>query len=412
MQAPTFDSPMPLESAQERILAELPAALCCETLDLTAALGRVAAVPIIARRALPPFANSAMDGYAVRSLDVQRAPVSLPLQGMVQAGASELPALLPGHCLRIFTGAPLPPGSDAVVMQEHTRPRAEPGKHSVHFDRAATRGQHVRQAGEDVAVGQTLVQAGQPLRPGELGMLAAQGQSWIKATRLPRVAILPTGDELRPMDAALAPGEIVESNSLMLAALVRQAGGIAWCLPPVADSPQALRQAIQQAAHSADLVLTCGGVSVGDFDLVRQVLQELGDIDFWRVAIKPGKPLAFGHVRDTPLIGLPGNPVSSFVCFELFARPALRRLAGHLQPLRPRRAARLHTPLPGGQRRTLWRVHLHREGEALWASPLAQQGSGSLSSLLAVDALLDAPARAEPFAANTALPVLVLDPDC
>ena len=408
MEAP--ETPMlTLEDAQARILADLPTPLATETVDLAHALQRVAAAPLYARRALPPFANAAMDGYAVRSLDLQRAPRVMPLQGIIAAGASDLPSLEPGRCLRIFTGAPLPPGSDAVVMQEHTR--AAPAG-SVHFERPAKRHQHVRQAGEDVARGQEVVQAGQALQAGELGLLASQGQSWVQVVRRPTVAILPTGNELQAVDAPLGPGQIVDSNSPMLAALIQQAGGVPLCLPPVPDTPLALRQALGRAARSADLLLTCGGVSVGDLDLVRQVLQEQGSMDFWRVAIKPGKPLAFGRVHGAPLLGLPGNPVSSFVCFELFVRPALRRLAGHTQVLRPRRSAKLHVPLPGGERRTLWRVRLHREGAQLWATPLQQQGSGALSSLLAVDALLDAPPRPENFAAGTALQVLVLNPDC
>ncbi|MEE8409021.1 MAG: gephyrin-like molybdotransferase Glp [Myxococcota bacterium] len=398
-----------LEEARQRILDDL-APVGTETVDLLAGAGRVAAEAVIAGRALPAFDNSAMDGYAVRAEETSGAtadsPVRLEIVEAISAGSVPEQNIGPGTAARIFTGAPLPPGADAVVMQEAT----EVDGARVAIREKATIGQHVRRAGEDMSIGDVIVAAGDPVRAGELGVLAGQGRSWIRVFRRPRVAILPTGDELVEIDIEPGPGQITNSNSVSLAAQVREAGGIPHRLPPAPDDVERLAKALADAAAAADLIITSGGVSVGELDLVRNVLGQSGAMDFWRVAIKPGKPLAYGRLHGRPLIGLPGNPVSTFVCFELFARPALRKLAGCPGLFRPAASARLATAVRrNAKRREFLRGRLARRDGELWVEPAAKQGSGQLSSMLGVDALIDLAAGDGGVAAGEAVDVLILD---
>ena len=287
------------------------------------ALGLVLAEDIVSPVSLPPFTNSAMDGFAVRYEDVNGTSATLPVSGDIPAGATVGQTLAPGTAMRIMTGAPLPEGADTVVPVEDTESQGD----QIVIQEAGTRGQCLRPVGEDVTAGEVVVTADTLLRPAEIGMLAAVGRASVPAYPRPKVAIISTGDELVESGQELLPGQIYNSNGYALAAQVMEAGGVVVQRLHARDTPEALRAAFDACA-GADVLLTSGGVSVGDFDYVKAVFAERGTVDFWRVAIRPGKPLAFGHWGETLFFGLPGNPVSSMVTFELFVRPALLKMRG------------------------------------------------------------------------------------
>jgi len=329
---------MPLVDVAEARALVLAAARRLDpvTLPLGEALGLVTTGPIDAPEAVPPFANTAMDGYAVRAADSAGAPVQLRVVGSLAAGAAPGVAVGPGEAVRIMTGAPMPAGADAVVMVEHTTPAD--GGTAVVIGRAARPGDHVRGAGEDIEAGQEVFPAGTVLSPGHLGVVASTGRTAVEVVRRARVGVLSTGDELVDSGAPLQPGQIRDSNRPMLLGLVRQAGCEAVDLGRCADTADEIRTAVRRGAEACDAVITSGGVSVGDFDYVKVVLDELsgGSMRWMQVAVRPAKPFAFGVVGDTPVFGLPGNPVSSMVSFELFARPALLAMMGHAGVDRPR----------------------------------------------------------------------------
>lgn len=396
------------EEARHRILDSLTP-LPSEMISLSQGLGRILATPLNARRQLPLFDNSAMDGYAVSSADTAGAtslqPVSLPISEVIPAGRCPTRPLQRGEAMRIFTGAVMPEGADAVVIQENTTREND----NVLILQPARPRQHVRFAGEDVQVGAPILDAGFPLEPGEIAMLAAQGTLVLPACRQPRVAILPTGDELRELGQPLEPGQISNSNSHMLAAQVRRCGGIPLQQPIAPDDPAELLRCLIAAAQSADLILTCGGVSVGDFDHVQSVLQSQGQVDFWKVAIKPGKPLAFGSIQNTPLLGLPGNPVSSFVTFELFARPAILRLGGHSATDLPTIQARLTHPVrPSKEREQFLRAKVSQGATGYEVTAKSQQGSGHFTSMTGINGLLRIPRGADTLAPQSAVEVGLL----
>ncbi|HEY7849696.1 MAG TPA: gephyrin-like molybdotransferase Glp, partial [Ktedonobacterales bacterium] len=322
-----------VEEARERVLAGFKP-LEAEEAPLTEALGRVLADDTLAQEASPPFANSAMDGYALRSADTQDAsaqsPVRLRLVGEVPAGSVYAGVAQPGEAIRILTGAPLPDGADAALQQELT----EVGDGWVTIREPVAPGTNVRHIGDDVRPGMLLARAGAELGPAEIALLASLGVSPVRVRRRPRVAILATGDELTPLGQPLKPGQIYNSNTPYLIAAVARAGAVPVALGIAPDRAEALRAMLTQA-QGYDLILTSGGVSVGDYDLVKQILSEQGAVEFWRVRVRPGKPLAFGFLGQTPLLGLPGNPVSAAVTFELFGRPAIRRMLGAAQVERP-----------------------------------------------------------------------------
>jgi molybdopterin molybdotransferase len=375
--------------------------LGAERLPLHDALGRFTASDVLVREDSPPFDNSAMDGYAVRAGEA--APLSVV--GESRAGGLTPLALAPGTAMRIFTGARMPPGADAVVMQEEVK--VEDGQ--LRFARAPQVGEQVRARGSDAAQGSVLLAAHSLLGAGELGMLAAQGYAAVSVFRRPRVAILGTGDELRDVDEPTRPGSIINSNAYALAAQVREAGGEPVVLPNVGDELEATVRALE-AGLGCDLVLTCGGVSVGAYDLVKQAFARVGiEADFWKVNIKPGKPLTFGRRGRTPVVGLPGNPVSAMVTFEVLVRPGLRRLLGDPRPFRVRHEARLavdHRHEAG--RVELARATVELRGGQLFATPLRLQGSGSLPSMVGVDALVVLDEAREAFTAGERLPTLLL----
>jgi molybdenum cofactor synthesis domain-containing protein len=322
---------VPLDEAVAHVLAgctPLPAS----PVPAARARGLVLAGDVVAAEALPPFASTAMDGYAVRAVDTTGAPVTLPVVAEVAAGHPAERALAPGEAMRIFTGAPMPDGADAVVMVERTE-RLDGGR-AVRIDVAVAPGTHRRAAGEDLQPGTHVLGPGDEVTPSRLGVLASLGVTEVVAHPRPRVGVISTGDELVSGPGPLRPGQIRDSNRPMLLALVEEAGCRPVDLGQVPDDEAAITDALRRGAATCDAVLSSGGVSMGDIDLVKVVLDRIGDMRWMQVAIRPAKPLAFGLVpggegRRVPVFGLPGNPVSSVVSFALFARPGLRRLAGH-----------------------------------------------------------------------------------
>ncbi len=319
---------IPLDEAQ-RIVLESCSVLPPVELDLDAAIGRVLATDVIAAEDVPPFANSAVDGYAVRAADLAGAPAELTVVGEVAAGAVPYEGVLaPGEALRIMTGAPIPHGADAVAMVEDSE--RLPGDR-VRLARPVTSGTAVRRAGDDVRAGDVVLLAGTVVEPPVAGVLASVNARRVLAHPAVRVAVLSTGDELVTDGSPLRPGQIRESNATMLAALLAEAGCVVDSRGVVPDDEECLETVLRDAAASNDAIVTSGGVSMGDYDVVKAVLGRIAEMEWMQIAIKPAKPFAFGLLGGRPVFGLPGNPVSSLVSFELLARPALRRMMGHGQ---------------------------------------------------------------------------------
>ncbi len=388
--------------AVSRVLAAC-APLGTERVAIGEALGRALAKPLVASRPLPPVDNSAMDGFAVRAADT---PGTLPIAQAIAAGDAPGDPLPPGAAARITTGAPVPPGADAVVMRED----AEDRDGEVVLRRAASQGENIRRLGEDVGVGDEVLPAGARLGAGALALAAALGHADVEVGRRPRVAIASTGDELVEVGQIPGPGQIVNSNACALAAQIREAGGVPEDLGIVPDEPAATRAAIARGL-GADVLVTSGGVSVGEHDHVKAALERSGvSVLFWKVAIKPGKPIVFGVAPGGALVfGLPGNPVSSMVGFELFVRPALRALEGGGDLLRPRAPAVLARPYPKKPGRAHYaRAILTRRGGVLEADVFPKQGSGMLSSMALADALVELGADAGDVPAGAEVPAILL----
>lgn len=377
----------PFDEAREALLAAAPVIQAGETVALSDALGRILARPVDAGLDVPPADNSAMDGYAIATSDAgDRGMVSLRVTQRIPAGTHGQP-LAPGTAARIFTGAPMPVGADAVVMQEQCQREGD----RILFDGPVTPGQHVRRAGEDIRAGSRILAPGVRLRAQELGLLASVGIPEVVVTRRLRVAILVTGDELVEPGGTLAAGQIYDSNRYTLGGLLRGLGCEVIDLGNVGDTLDATRRALRKAGREADLVISSGGVSVGEEDHVRAAMESLGQLALWRVAVKPGKPLAFGRLDDVPFIGLPGNPVSVFVTFALFVAPFIRRMQGQATVL-PQSLpviAGFDWPRPGSRREFL-RVRLDpAEPDKMWARLYPNQGSGVLTSTSWADGLVD-----------------------
>ena len=345
---------IPLDDARRAVLADCHP-LPPRPVALLEAAGCVTADPVMAHEDVPPFPNTAMDGYAVRAADTAAAPVRLEVVATLAAGAAPDREVGPGQAVRIMTGAPMPPGADAVVMVERTR--SDDDGHAVVIEAAARPGEHVRGAGDDLHAGQLVFEAGTVLTPGHLGVLASLGCDTVTVVPRARVGVLSTGDELVSGPGPLRPGQIRDSNRPMLLALASQSGFEAVDLGVVGDDEFALATAVERGVAGCDALVTTGGVSVGDYDYVKAVLDRLGRMQWWQVAIKPAKPFAFGLVGGVPVFGLPGNPVSSMVSFELFARPALRRMSGHRHLDRPKVRAVADEPL---RRRPDGKLHFVR----------------------------------------------------
>jgi len=405
--------PCSVEEHLERVLAGV-SQLPVFSQPLGDALGLAVAEDITAPIDLPPFDNSAMDGYAVRVADVASAtaesPVHLPVVGEIGAGQARLLALSPGTTAKIMTGAPVPQGADAVVPYEWT----DRGAAQVQIGRAPTPGQHVRRAGGDVGKGDLLIDAGTVLGPRHLGLLASVGRTEITAAPRPRVVIMSTGAELRDPGQPLSHDSIYDGNSWMLAAATRAAGAIPYRVGVVGDEPTAFLAALHDQLVRADLVVTSGGVSKGTHDVVKEVLAELGTVDFLEVAMQPGKPQGFGTIGEdeTPVLTLPGNPVSSYISFEMFVLPAIRKLMGKAPYSRPTTRARLTHGLssPAGRRQFVRGEYAVDRGGPNVA-PVGGHGSHLIGDLAASNALIVVPEDVTSMAAGEQVQVLPLDED-
>lgn len=389
-------------SVDEALAHILPAfrQLPPESIALSEALGRTLAADVKAAFSIPPFPNSSMDGYALRAEDTASAtpdqPVRLAVIGDIPAGQAPRMTVGSGQAVRIMTGAAMPAGADAVIPLEMTStpPTSAPMPLPLEVDvqKALRAGDYVRVVGEDMAEGATVLRAGRKLRPADLGALAALGIGRVSVIRRPVVAIFSTGDELTAPGEALQPGKIYDTNSYTISAMVTEAGGKPVVLGILPDKAEAVEAAFKTATQlPADLVLTTAGVSVGAFDVVKTAVTTQGTLNFWKVNMRPGKPLAFGQIEGRPFFGLPGNPVSSLVSFEVFIRPALLKMQGRPWdvPLWP---ARVGEDMSSDGRESYIRVVLQREEGALAAYSTGTQSSGALSSLVRADALLIIPA--------------------
>src|SRR3954447_17675982 len=369
---------IPVEEAQERVLAEVEL-LGTEQVAFTEAHGRVLREDVHARADVPQGDNTAMDGYAVRADDIADAPVTLRVIENLPAGTVATKRVEPGTAIRIMTGALMPEGADTVAHVEIT----DAGSENVRVHEPLRRGTNVRKRGEDMHAGDVVLADGTPLQAAEIGVLAGVQKPVVKVGRRPTVAILSTGDEIIDVGDAMAPGKVLNSNSYSLAALVREAGAIPRMIGIVADQKQATIAAIESALES-DFVISSGGVSVGAYDFVKDALDSLGaETNFWKVAMKPGKPVVLSRVRGRLYFGLPGNPVSCMVAFILFVAPAIRKAMGQSSSLfDPVVAMRAASPLKSsGDRRAYLRVRVVARDGALIAEPMASQGSGVSTSM-------------------------------
>jgi molybdopterin molybdotransferase len=370
--------------------------------------GCVLAEDVVAPGPLPGFDNSAMDGYAVRAADVAHAPVVLPVVGDVAAGPASPLRVQQGLCVRIMTGALVPPGADAVVPVEHT----DGGIAQVRIDRAPAVGQHIRRAGEDVQAGEVVLTSGTHLGATQVGLAAAVGRARLLVRPRPRVVVVSTGTELVEPGAPLQPGQLYDSNSITLTTACQEAGAIAYRVGIIPDEPRRLIDALEDQLVRADMLVTSGGVSVGAYDVVKEVLSRLGTVGFHRVAMQPGMPQAFGVIGPdrTPVFGLPGNPVSAHVSFEAFVRPALRRMLGAPYVSRPVVSATTTEELrsPAGKRSFL-RVRLEVRDGAYVVTPVSGPGSHLVAGLARANALAVVPDQVEQVPAGAAVQVMMLE---
>ncbi len=381
-----------------------------EKISISDCLGRILVEDIIANRNNPPMDNSAMDGYALIAGDIQSAspenPVKLQVADEVAAGYASEKTLQAGEAFRIMTGAPIPKGADAVIMQEDTE---KSGNDVLVKDKAEV-GENIRLTGEDVREGEVVIQKGVPINPAHIGMMAVVGRSQVFVSQRPKVAILSTGDEILDLDEHVEGPCIYNSNGYMLAAQIRSAGAIPCYLGIAKDTEEDLMEKFRWALE-CDLVVSSGGVSVGDYDLVKTTLKKLGqDMFFWKVAMKPGKPLAFGKIDETPIFGLPGNPVSSFVSFEQFVRPSIRKVLGCSRLTHKTVQAKLTCPISkkAGRQNFLSSNLLWENGE-YQVTPNGKQGSGILKSASMANSLIIFPLELEKLAEGDVVDVQILE---
>ncbi len=381
-----------------------------EKVSLDQALGRVLTENVVSRINNPPLDNSAMDGYALIAADIQSAtpenPVKLEVVEEIAAGYTAKGTLKPGQAMRIMTGAPIPPGATAVLMQEDTE---KAGTSILCLDKADDQ-ENIREAGEDVKVGESVLKKGTTLSPAHIGMLAVVGRSQIAVSQRPTVAILSTGDEILELDDTPEGPQIFNSNGHMLAAQIKSAGGIPVYLGIARDTEEDLMKKFAWALKT-DIVVSSGGVSVGDYDLVKSSLQKMGqEMLFWKVAMKPGKPLAFGRIGETPIFGLPGNPVSSFVSFEQFVRPSLRKVLGCSDLSRKTVQAKLTRTIhkKPGRLHFLSSIVSWADGKCT-VTPAGEQGSGILKSAANANGLLIFPLEAEEIQQGQEVAVQLLE---
>jgi len=402
---------IPLEEAQKQILATVPR-LPAADVPLSDALGLVTAETLVARDPIPPFANTGVDGFAVQAADTSGAsaesPVRLKIVDELPAGKAPTIPVGTGEAIRIMTGAPVPEGCDAIVMVEDTSAEGD----VVTIRKAARPGDHVRPAGGDLEVGDPAIPAGSVLGPAGIGVVASLGQASVNVVRRARVAVMSTGDELVQAGKPLSIGQIRDSNRPMLMGLVAQTGCEVVDFGVGIDDEAVITERLRKAAATCDAVVTSGGVSMGDYDVIKAVLSQIAEMNWWQVAIRPAKPLAFGMLGGVPVFGLPGNPVSSHVSYELFARPALLQMMGHTRIYRP------VTPVVAAhdmRRRSDGKLHLNRvtlrpadDGSGLVAADAGGQASNVLSAMAASDGLALIP-DGEGVAAGELVDVMRLD---
>ncbi|MEZ4666655.1 MAG: molybdopterin molybdotransferase MoeA [Anaerolineae bacterium] len=391
--------------------------LPAEEVTLATSLGRILANDIVAAENIPPFANSSMDGFALRAEDIVLAsennPIQLSLVMDIPAGKSPKKSIKAGQAARIMTGAAIPDGANAVVPVESTDSAWSVGDRislpgTIRVFRSLKQGDYVRPVGEDIRNGQKILTAGAVIRPAEIGVMASLGCAHVPVTKQPRVAILSTGNELVSVSASLSPGKIRDSNSHALAALVTTAGAIPIHVPRARDRLDDVRKCFRKAiALAPDMIISSAGVSVGAFDVVRTVIDELGSVDFWRINLRPGKPLAFGQVGGIPFFGLPGNPVSAMVTFEVFVRPSLLKMA-HRPDNSQVVTARLAEDLTSDGRRSYLRAKLLRENGEWIAHMTGTQSSGALMSMVLADGLMIVPEDVHYLAAGSPVQVRLL----
>ena len=400
-----------VDEALTIILDAIPV-LGLERVHILDSLGRVLGEDVHAPYSIPPWDNSAMDGYAVMHGDIEgasrRNPAVLTVVGDLPAGYTAQKPIFRGEAIRIMTGAPIPGGCDTVVKVEDTGAEGD----RVKIFNVPARGEHIRRAGEDVMQGSLVLSRGSILRPAAVGMLSSLKRSVISVFRRPTVAVISTGDELIDVDGELSAGKIVGSNTYSLASLVKDSGGQPLVLGIARDNPEALRS-IFRAALAADMIISSGGVSVGDYDLVKDMLLELGaEMKFWKVHMRPGQPLAFGVIGGKPTFGLPGNPVSCMISFEQFVRPAILKASGHTRIFRPLIEARLKEPIRKKEgKRYFLRCCISVEDGAYAVTTTGGQGSGILLSMVKADGLIVLPETKSEFAAGTMVKVQVLNRD-
>lgn len=390
-----------------------------ERVGLLDSLGRVLAGAVVARDSLPPFANSAMDGYAVRAVDVVGAdggtPAGLMVIDDIAAGTPSVKVLSAGTAARIMTGAPLPAGADAVIPVEDTnepwRAAERPLPESVLIYRSVKSGDYVRYPGEDIEAGTVVLSAGHVLRPQEIGVLASLGVSEVAVVRVPRVGILATGDELIGVDERLRPGKIRNSNGYAQTAQVLALGAVPVPLGVARDTEGDVRAKLQMGLDvGVDLFVSSAGVSVGAYDVVKAVLEQAGNVGFWRVRMRPGKPLAFGTYGHVPFLGLPGNPVSAMVSFERFVRPAILKMAGHLRWERPQVQVVMQDGFGSDGRESYVRAVITREGTGSYlATTTGSQGSHIMTSLVKANGLVVVPEGVKSVPAGAVLWAFMID---
>ena len=390
----------PIPQARRQLMAAF-SPVEIEQISLPEAAGRVLAEAIHSHIDLPVFDNSSMDGFALRAGDVQNAdqdhPVRLTVVEDIPAGAAPQISIQAGQAARIMTGAALPPGADAVVRVEDTdfdlRDAGSSAPEQVQIFVAIPVSENIRPRGQDVRLGEPVLSPNRRLRPQDIGVLAMLGMPKVPVYRRPRIGLMSPGDELLPLGAPLEAGKIYESNSFVLEALVAQGGGQVVRLGIVPDTMEAVRQSLQDAvAQGVDVLLSTGGVSVGAFDFVRAVLEREGELTLWRVNMRPGKPLAFGNYAGVPYFGLPGNPVSAYVGFQVFVKPALRKMVGLPEEPRLTRKVSLLEPIRSDGRESYLRISAAHENDRWVARLTGHQGSGNLRSLVNANALLIIPA--------------------
>jgi molybdopterin molybdotransferase len=389
-----------------------------ESVPLFDSLGRVLATGIQADISLPPFANSSMDGYAVRAEDVSTAssdaPVPLRVKGDIPAGTVSSVVLASGTAARIMTGAPLPSGADSVVPVEDTdepwRDPERPLPGTIEIRRAVKPGDYIRHPGEDIQQGDEILSAGRVIRPQEIGVLASLGIARVSVIKRPKVGILSTGDELVDVSEPLGPGKIRNSNGYAQTAQVIALGAEPLFMGVARDDEVDVRKRLHLAIEQdVDLLVSSAGVSVGAYDVVKNVLEKDGDVAFWRVRMRPGKPLAFGNYHGIPFIGLPGNPVSAMVSFERFVRPAILKMAGHSRLDRPTLPVTVVENINSDGRENYLRAVVSREGNDYFAKTTGGQGSHIMTSLVHANALLIVPEGVVQVAAGEKLQALMID---